>query len=108
MVVDKGWHSYWQRRFENVLDDAETLQTDGDGNILSIGQRPADLSEIEAQYIGLMAFRGPGIEALREVYARAQQQARPATGDPKRALQIGPLDAQKGHQQQGQKVVRSP
>lgn len=66
VIVDKGWLSYWQERFEHPLDDAESLQIDEEGNIKSIGQKVTTLEEIQAQYIGLMKFRG---EALRKIIA---------------------------------------
>jgi choline kinase len=71
VVVDTGWRAYWERRFANVLDDAETLQADAAGRITSIGQKPERLEQIEGQYIGLMAFRGEGVAALRAVYRQA-------------------------------------
>ena len=75
VVVDMGWHSYWQRRFDDVLADAETLQVDENGRITQIGQVPQRLEEINGQYIGLTVFRGGGVAALREVYQLAQQEA---------------------------------
>ena len=75
VVVDQGWQAYWERRFENVLDDAETLQVDESDRIFSIGQKPDSLEQIEGQYIGLTAFRGEGVEVVRSVYRRAHQEA---------------------------------
>lgn len=65
IVVDRAWQKLWQRRFENPLDDAETLRCDGD-NLLELGKKPETLDEIEGQYIGLFAF---GASFLREVIA---------------------------------------
>ena len=75
VVVDMDWQMYWERRFDNVLDDAETLQFDSAGRITSIGQKPKDISEINAQYIGLMSFKGRGVDIWRSVYAKAKQEA---------------------------------
>ncbi len=69
VVVDLGWLSYWQARFEDPLRDAETLRLSGGGRILEIGRRPAELSQIEGQYIGLMRFRAEGLTHLDAVYA---------------------------------------
>jgi len=69
VVVDRQWRALWERRFDEPLDDAETLRLDERGDILEIGQPPASFDEIEAQYIGLMRFRGDGIAALRDGYA---------------------------------------
>jgi choline kinase len=72
VVVDVDWREYWEARFDDVLTDAESLVTDGHGRIISVGQTVEDESEIEAQYIGLVAFRGVGVTGLREAYALAQ------------------------------------
>lgn len=72
VVIDKEWQGYWERRFENILDDAESLSLDSGGNIRSIGQEPKSVDAIEGQYIGLMAFRREGVDALRELYNRAK------------------------------------
>lgn len=55
IIVDKAWQSLWQRRFEDVLEDAETLKMSG-GKIKELGKKPKNLSEIEAQYTGLFKF----------------------------------------------------
>ena len=65
VVVDQNWRTYWERRFEDPLADAESLRMDDAGHIIDIGNRVADIDEIEAQYIGLMRFRGAGVDALR-------------------------------------------
>lgn len=77
VVVDEDWRSYWELRFANPLDDAESLRIDADGNIQSIGQKETDVSRIQAQYIGLLAFRGAGVDALRKTFdaARATERA---------------------------------
>lgn len=75
VIVDMDWQMYWERRFENILDDAETLQFDSVGKITNIGQKPKSISEISAQYIGLMSFKGDGVEIWRSVYAQAKHEA---------------------------------
>jgi choline kinase len=77
VVVDRQWRALWERRFDEPLDDAETLRLDERGDILEIGQPPASFDEIEAQYIGLMRFRGGGIAALRDGYASMRTADRP-------------------------------
>jgi choline kinase len=72
VAVDQGWLSYWERRFDNVLDDSETLEVDCSGRIISIGQKPERVQQIQGQYMGLTAFRGAGVDALRSVYAHAK------------------------------------
>jgi L-glutamine-phosphate cytidylyltransferase len=71
VVVDRDWRSYWSLRFDNPLADAESLRMEPDGRITSIGQREASIDDIAAQYIGLVAFRGAGVAALRAAWADA-------------------------------------
>jgi len=68
VVVDRNWRSLWEHRFENPLDDAETLRMDAAGRITDIGQAAENVDDIEAQYMGLMRFRGTGVTALCETY----------------------------------------
>lgn len=72
VVVDRAWRSYWEARFDDPLSDAESLTLDGNRHITGIGQPVSDLDEIEAQYIGLTVFRGAGVRALLDAYARAE------------------------------------
>lgn len=65
VVVDRGWLRQWSLRFEDPLSDAESLRLSGDGRILDIGNKVETLDEIEAQYIGLMRFKGTGIAAIK-------------------------------------------
>ena len=75
VVVDQEWQSYWERRFKNILDDAETLQVEKSGRIKCIGQEPSNIGEIDGQYIGLTMFKGEGVDALRSVYSQAKKEA---------------------------------
>jgi choline kinase len=71
VAVDLAWRLYWEARFDDPLADAETLRFRPDGTIAEIGRRPGSIDEIEGQYIGLVAFRGRGVEAYRAVWRRA-------------------------------------
>lgn len=64
VVVDDGWHGYWSERCENPLDDAETLMYDGNDYLTEIGQKTTDINKVQSQYIGLMRFRGKGLETV--------------------------------------------
>ncbi len=66
VAVDRNWRAYWECRFDDPLSDAESLRMDADGRITDIGNAVTDMDEIEAQYIGLMRFRGDGVRALKE------------------------------------------
>ena len=75
LIVDKNWLSYWNTRFKDPLDDAESLTIDKNGNITSIGQKTTEISDIQAQYIGLMKFRGEGLEILKSFYDKSKLSA---------------------------------
>jgi L-glutamine-phosphate cytidylyltransferase len=70
VAVDRDWRSYWAERFDDPLSDAETLAFGPDGMIRDIGRKPRGYEEIEAQYIGLMAFDRAGVAALATTYDR--------------------------------------
>ena len=74
VVIDSGWQEYWEERLDDVLSDAETLKLEN-GLITKIGQKPKSIDEIQGQYIGLVAFKGNGINILRQVYNDAKKQA---------------------------------
>ncbi|MDR7306045.1 choline kinase [Rhodoferax saidenbachensis] len=69
VTVDKQWRSYWERRLEDPLSDAETLKIDVQGNLFEVGQKPQSYADVQAQYIGLVAFREAGVKQLNATYA---------------------------------------
>jgi choline kinase len=72
VVVDRDWLSYWLMRFADPLSDAESLRMTPEGNLLSVGQLERNIGLIEAQYIGLMSFRGEGLVGLNRAHLAAQ------------------------------------
>lgn len=72
VVVDDGWYSYWSERYENPLDDAETLMYDESDYLMEIGQKTTDLSKIQSQYIGLMRFRRTGLKTMLNLAEEAK------------------------------------
>lgn len=80
VAVDLDWRAYWEARFGDPLRDAESLRLRADGTIASIGRVVDDIDDIDAQYIGLVAFRNAGVDALRSTWARALADA--AAGRP--------------------------
>ena len=64
VIVDRKWLHYWQMRNEDPLNDAESLRIGQDGRLLDIGQKVKAVSEIEAQYIGLLYFSPVGCRSL--------------------------------------------
>ena len=75
IIVDKNWKRYWEMRFDNPLNDAESLKIDTDGNITSIGKKAQKIDEIEGQYIGLMKFQNVGLEKIKEFYEKTKSQS---------------------------------
>jgi choline kinase len=76
IIVDKNWKKYWEIRNENPLEDAESLKIDKLGNITSIGQKVSDISEIQAQYIGLMKFQGDATNIIKKFYLEMKENAK--------------------------------
>lgn len=66
VIIDKNWQEYWESRFENVLEDAETLILNDTNEIIDIGGEPKDLSQIQGQYIGLIKLNKNGKEIFLE------------------------------------------
>ena len=75
VVIDKNWKKYWETRFDNPLNDAESLKIDTDDNITSIGQKTQKIDEIEGQYIGLMKFQNAGLEKIKKFYEKTGSQS---------------------------------
>ena len=78
VIIDLAWREYWDMRFNNPLDDAETLKITN-GFITEIGQKPKDFTEIQGQYIGLMKFQDEGIAKLKEYYSKSKETAKAGT-----------------------------
>ena len=57
VAYDINWLSLWQKRFDNVLEDAETFKKDQFNNIIELGKVPKSIEEIEGQYMGLLKFQ---------------------------------------------------
>ena len=75
-VIDKKWLNYWKIRFDNPLDDAESLEINHDGFLTSIGQKVSKIDEIQGQYIGLMKFQNEGITFLKSFYDEAKKKSK--------------------------------
>jgi L-glutamine-phosphate cytidylyltransferase len=73
VVIDKEWRKYWSIRFDNPLDDAESLILDSENYIKNIGQKTTNLDEIQGQYIGLMMFKGKSTEIIKKFYDKMKK-----------------------------------
>lgn len=72
IIVDKAWKEYWDIRFKEPLDDAESL-TIKNGYITDIGQKIKEIEKIQAQFIGLIKFQNDGIKFLKEFYKYSKE-----------------------------------
>lgn len=67
ITADRKWKELWELRFEDPLEDAETFKSTG--NLLNhIGGKTNDISEIEAQYMGLLKLTEKGWLKMEAVY----------------------------------------
>lgn len=73
VVVDMDWKKYWSSRFSDPLADAEAFSMDGNDRIKVIGQKATHLSDVEAGYIGLLKFKGKGIDIFKQSFLRSQE-----------------------------------
>ena len=55
VVADNNWKEYWAVRFENILEDAETFEVNNLNEIIEIGAKAKNISDIQSQYIGLIS-----------------------------------------------------
>ncbi len=67
-VVDLNWLDLWRIRFNDPLDDAETLRLSDRNTIIDIGRKPKRLEEIEGQYVGLTYFSPEGATQFAEAH----------------------------------------
>ncbi|MDL0103539.1 phosphocholine cytidylyltransferase family protein [Campylobacter felis] len=74
IVVDKAWRELWQRRFEDPLEDAESLKFK-EGKIIELGKKPSSYADIEAQYIGLFKFSHAFLPKMISFYESLDRKA---------------------------------
>ena len=72
VVVDEKWHNLWKLRFNNPLNDAESMKINDDSCITNIGQSVSKIDEIQGQFIGLVKFQNKGIDDLKAFYKKAK------------------------------------
>ncbi|RDU68638.1 phosphocholine cytidylyltransferase family protein [Helicobacter cholecystus] len=74
VVVDLDWQRLWEKRFENPLNDAETLKV-VDGKIIELGKKPKSIKEVEGQYIGLFKFSHTFLKRVIKEYEAMNREA---------------------------------
>ena len=73
VAIDLDWKRYWIKRFNNPLDDAESLGLDNKGRIIEIGKPVQNYNQINGQYIGLMKFTSHGIKSLKKIFYKSKE-----------------------------------
>ena len=74
VVADNNWKEYWAVRFENILEDAETFKVNNLNEIIEIGAKAKNISDIQSQYIGLIKLSDTGKKIFIEEYASSSTQ----------------------------------
>lgn len=64
LPINLNWRALWEARFEDPLEDAESLKMNATGQVIEIGARAQSLNEIEGQFMGLLLLRPKGIQSL--------------------------------------------
>ncbi len=77
VVVDLDWQKYWQMRFADPLQDAESFKMDAEGRISVIGQKAEKISDIDAGYIGLIKFQHKAHNVFKQSFQNAQKAEKP-------------------------------
>ncbi len=68
ITIDTEWRSLWQRRMDDPLADAETLQLDDKGFVIDLGRKPRSYDEIQGQYMGLIKISGRIWDQSKAIY----------------------------------------
>lgn len=75
LMIDASWKDLWSIRFNNPLDDAETLIVDKNGYIIELGNKTASYEKIQGQYTGLIKIRGDKLAEFIEFYEQLDRTA---------------------------------
>ena len=75
IAADKYWERLWRLRMSNPLDDAETFIMDDNLYIKELGKNPATISQVQAQYMGLIKVRGDMVSRFIDIYDQIDRNA---------------------------------
>jgi ADP-glucose pyrophosphorylase len=64
------WFELWSQRLEDPLTDAETFQFDENLQLQDIGKIPDSLSQVQAQYMGMIKVETPFLTRLLADYIK--------------------------------------
>lgn len=68
VAADKQWQSLWELRMEDPLADAESFIYNDQGKVIELGKPLKDLSQAQAQYIGLLKISGQCSSKVVQAY----------------------------------------
>ena len=74
-AIDQYWRKYWELRFDDPLDDAESLLLRDGDYIAEIGRKPRSYDQIQGQYIGLTKIRGDYVRKFIETWQSMDREA---------------------------------
>ena len=64
VAVDDCWKTYWEKRYNTIDFDTESLVLDGEDNIVELGLESPPIEKIDARYIGLLKFSKTGLKHI--------------------------------------------
>ena len=67
ITADSSWEELWSKRFENLLNDAETFKSIN-YILQEIGKKTDDITDIEAQYMGLLKLTEKGWQTMFDLF----------------------------------------
>ena len=68
VMVDRNWRRYWELRFSDPLEDAETFVMDSEGYVIELGKKAKSFKRIHGQYTGLIKVRENKIKDFIDFY----------------------------------------
>lgn len=69
ITYDTNWLTLWEQRFGDPLLDAETFRMTPENQLLEIGNKPQQISDIQGQYMGLLRFTPAGWQEVKSTIA---------------------------------------
>ena len=67
VTFDPNWKNLWEKRFADILTDAETFRLSADNTLTEIGNKPVTVEEIQGQYMGLLRFTPEGWKEIQRI-----------------------------------------
>lgn len=71
VAVDDAWKTYWEKRYDRIDFDTESLTIDINDNITELGLENPRLETIAARYVGLLKFSKSGLRKIEAILEKA-------------------------------------